>query len=961
MPSDPLANVDPLIIDFDGDGLELMSVAESSVFLRPGDAPFAMRVGWAHPDEAILIRDANANGTAETGEIVGFTSGNAWADLAAMAGDVTLDASDAAWSELRAWRDLDGDGTYEPGELLSMEQAGIASISLSWTPLSTTVAGNQVYGQTTIAMDDETTRDTYSVFFAANPMDTHYVGAVSVEDWFHVLDLADVRGAGSMADLRIAAALNDGLRPWVNEITWGAVTGDRDPDQLLANALRWTDGLLVRWADTEELNPAARGEFGDARKLAAMERYTASPFVQEGGVTNPTVTAGSALDIAWAGFVKDVAVRLLVQGGLAQHLGDTHYDIRTDSIVSTHSVAHAVATFAEMGEDRTTLRDKANYWAGALAVLDALQAASTNPDPDYAANVEAALADAGLGGFAHVLRNPVFLAEGVWNPGWAWEGFYYHRASGDAFIVGGDDGHAMSVNVGDHIVLTGAGNDVFRPAEGSNLIDLGGGTNRLTYDLLDQTRGNVSMTIDMETGIALKHTGDVDRFVNVQELYGTRMADTITGSQRGEVIVGIGVGDAMEVIDGKGGDDTIVGFDAHNPWLGHGLLNARGGDGDDSIVGTDGAFNALFGDDGDDVIDGRAGFDWIRGGLGADTLTGGAGADAFRYGSPDEGGDVITDFTSEDLIWLDSHGFGGLRLGYLDTALPTEDGQARFVSGAGAVATGNGWQIVHDATTGEVRFDADGAGSGASVLIATLQPWSTLTASQVAVMNSVWHENMAPGALLGTAGSDLILGTAGDDHISGMNGGEDTLEGGDGDDFMSLSAMLPIENTAFGGEANGGAGNDTIHGKEGWSRLRGGDGDDVIHGYGSWDWIWGGMGEDTIAGGGFPDAIRYDSPDEGGDLVLGFSSEDVIWLDPVGFGVAQGQLDQAAPTSDDKARFVSGAGAVADGEGWQVVFDTTTRKLWFDPDGVGSSEAKFLLRVTDDATITANQIGFQNW
>lgn len=56
--------------------------------------------------------------------------------------------------------------------------------------------------------------------------------------------------------------------------------------------------------------------------------------------------------------------------------------------------------------------------------------------------------------------------------------------------------------------------------------------------------------------------------------------------------------------------------------------------------------NFLFGSAGDDTLVGTAGVDVIVGGEGVDILTGNGGLDIFDYNHPDDGDDIITDFTA---------------------------------------------------------------------------------------------------------------------------------------------------------------------------------------------------------------------------------------------------------------------------------------------------------------------------
>jgi Ca2+-binding RTX toxin-like protein len=133
---------------------------------------------------------------------------------------------------------------------------------------------------------------------------------------------------------------------------------------------------------------------------------------------------------------------------------------------------------------------------------------------------------------------------------------------------------------------------------------------------------------------------------------GTSGADTITllggddfasGGDGDDKIYG---GPGTDAINGDGGRDFLYG--------GLGSDNISGGPGDDVLVGgggdkgewSDGTVwdsNTLF-NDGNDVLDGGAGNDVLFGDGGDDKLTGGSGNDMFAFG-PNEGNDLITDFT----------------------------------------------------------------------------------------------------------------------------------------------------------------------------------------------------------------------------------------------------------------------------------------------------------------------------
>jgi hypothetical protein len=146
-------------------------------------------------------------------------------------------------------------------------------------------------------------------------------------------------------------------------------------------------------------------------------------------------------------------------------------------------------------------------------------------------------------------------------------------------------------------------------------------------------------------------------------LRGLGGADSITGSESGDIVYG---DEGNDTIEGLGGADLFYGG-LGNDFLsgGAGQNGLLGGDGADTLQGGESA-DGVNGNMGDDVILGAGGRDFLRGGrgndivngedgddlvigdFGNDTLTGGAGQDVFflRYeealGSPTF--DLITDF-----------------------------------------------------------------------------------------------------------------------------------------------------------------------------------------------------------------------------------------------------------------------------------------------------------------------------
>jgi hypothetical protein len=113
-----------------------------------------------------------------------------------------------------------------------------------------------------------------------------------------------------------------------------------------------------------------------------------------------------------------------------------------------------------------------------------------------------------------------------------------------------------------------------------------------------------------------------------------------------------------------------------------------------------------------DVLQGGTGVDLLTGGKGNDVLTGGAGSDTFRFINPNEGVDLINDFTpSEDLIGINAQNFGGGLVSKL-----TEE-QLFIGSGNNYYAS---TRFIYNPVNGALIFDSDGNGSNAPIQFATL-------------------------------------------------------------------------------------------------------------------------------------------------------------------------------------------------------------------------------------------------
>lgn len=164
----------PVVIDLDGDGVELLSVAHSDLVLDAGGGDFR-HSGWVGADDGLLAFDANGNGEVDGYAEFGLTnfSAGAESDLDALSafdtnGDGVFDAQDEQFSSFLVWRDANGDGVCQAGEALDLAALGITSIDLGLNGNASSQAGNFVANTTLVRFADGTIHDASDVAFASS-------------------------------------------------------------------------------------------------------------------------------------------------------------------------------------------------------------------------------------------------------------------------------------------------------------------------------------------------------------------------------------------------------------------------------------------------------------------------------------------------------------------------------------------------------------------------------------------------------------------------------------------------------------------------------------------------------------------------------------------------------------------------------------------------------------------------
>ncbi|EIL0014367.1 hypothetical protein LK554_004583 [Salmonella enterica] len=261
----------PIIIDLDRDGVETISV-EAGVFFDHDGNKFAESTGWVSPDDGLLVFDRDGNGQIDNGSELfgnntlqadGTNASNGYNALKEYDdnNDGVLDENDAIWNQLQVWQDKNSNGRVDEGELLTMKQAGIASINTMYKNSSTTDSQGNLHKQTgSIPYTDDSKGQSADVWFNTDTGNTRYDGDKNIRD--DIRTMPYVRGFGNITDLHVAMTGNALLESLVREFI---------SDPIKAKSSGLLERVIYFWAGVDGISAEARGGYIDARKLAVLE------------------------------------------------------------------------------------------------------------------------------------------------------------------------------------------------------------------------------------------------------------------------------------------------------------------------------------------------------------------------------------------------------------------------------------------------------------------------------------------------------------------------------------------------------------------------------------------------------------------------------------------------------------------------------------------------------------------
>lgn len=811
--------VSPLIIDFDGDGISLVSRGRSSTYFDLTGDGFAELTAWVAPstanDDGFLVFDRNQNGRVDDiSELFGNETLDGFSELsrldvgrvpfgvppgAEIVGDGVIDSKDDAFQYLRIWFDNDGDGRTDEGELLTLEEAGLASIDLNAVSIDEVNAGNPVPLRSTVTLSDGQTRNVDDVYFRNSSIQRRIIESDDFEYDQSVFYLPFIQGSGRVANLYYEATINSELAGLVSSFVDSATA-------MNGSDLRSTvEGILLVWTGADDVEVNSRGTFINAQKLHVLEQLLNIDYEQtlgtNAGTSNPGPNAAFEILRLYENTIDRYVSYFAAQLGV--QLRDNAY----------------TATFNGFQEEGNALfADLFNSPLGLLTGLiyngstNQLEANGNRILENVARVIQDETVDTNLamqvldyvGVAIRGFRVDVFRGDDEAYQEWLEDGFSgiedlalrafaLSRAIRTDFIQGTDANEILDANdtspnflvrnpiPEQSVISSGAGNDVLRGDAGGDFYVILAGEG---HDVInDQGFQGVGGVTESSGQIINADANNItSRYQNATDsiLFVARTRDSVTFTVENENLV-------VSFNDDPNSSVTILGQ----------FLSFFGGTQIERFVFSDviltsgeifQELEALSQVGSNAVVDnqtiiGTFDDDVLEGGAGDDNLSGGSGNDTYIFRSGD-GRDVINEdgFSSSDVLQIEGYTFEQASFSF---RMPNETG------------TNFNGQPLSDGALEDIIIRFEGSEDSITLLgnlsstssrgLETIEFVGNVTLNREQIIEAVLANYVTDGddRSPGTQFDDVLLGSAGNDDRWGYNG-DDTYEFGlgDGSDFI---------------------------------------------------------------------------------------------------------------------------------------------------------------------------------
>ncbi|HIJ85924.1 MAG TPA: hypothetical protein HPQ00_17210, partial [Magnetococcales bacterium] len=170
--------LDPIVLDLNGDGVQLVDL-DLGIRFDMGLTGVGQATGWVGPEDALLALDRNHDGVIQDAtELFSerMFAGAAFSGMEALSlldenDDHIFDFQDIAYSDVLVWQDKNQDGFSDKGEMLSLAQRGIVSVSLDTVGDGEWKGSNQILTEGHFAFADGRSGELQEVAFYYRPVE----------------------------------------------------------------------------------------------------------------------------------------------------------------------------------------------------------------------------------------------------------------------------------------------------------------------------------------------------------------------------------------------------------------------------------------------------------------------------------------------------------------------------------------------------------------------------------------------------------------------------------------------------------------------------------------------------------------------------------------------------------------------------------------------------------------------
>ncbi|MGE5505385.1 MAG: beta strand repeat-containing protein, partial [Actinomycetota bacterium] len=581
----------PIVLDLDGNGIQMSSVGNSTAFYDlDGDGQREHR-GWIGAGDALLAIDANGDGSISGRDEISFVNyrQGARTDLEGLIAfdsniDGLLSSDDREWGRFRVWQDADGDGISDPGELLTMEQAGIASVTLASDQVRRSYGGNESFGEGTFTRTDGTTGIFADASFGTDPRENP---SASSSHRAMVLNLTGGK-VHTLADSAVAASFDMDRNGAAESTGW----------------INPNEGFLVH-----DLN--ANWHVDNASELIAGFDQLATLDTNHDGKFN-------GLDADWSHTLLWVDKNM---DGLTQkselysldQLGIAAIDVAGNgrSRYDNGNIVHADGAFAFTDGSKGWTAD-VGLMSGSLGNMtcvtdDATTMRSANGQVVEFVHGSGLRIDLGLAGVDVIVDSDAGgnvliggdLAEVL-------------VGTAHSTLIGGGGNDILTAKGASNTLIGGAGDDIYIVKDVGNVVTEKAGEGA---DEIQTTLNSYSIASIYVENLSFIGEGD---FIGV----GNTLGNTLVGGAGNDTLTGGGGADFL--VGGQGGDTVSYSSSLSGVTVNLSTGAGQGGDAaGDILEGIENIAGSAYAD----VLIGDAGDNILVGGGGADVFDGGAGYD----------------------------------------------------------------------------------------------------------------------------------------------------------------------------------------------------------------------------------------------------------------------------------------------------------------------------------------------